>query len=238
MYIEGVIELMSDQKRKGGVIKIIAVVGVLAIVFVIANQLGLVGRLKNVGVMQEWFQELGFIGYAVYVVIYILVAVFMFPASAITIVAGITFGSILGGILALVGATIGSAVAFIIARYVARDTIVNKFGTNPIFRKIENGVRENGTSFLILTRLIPLFPFNIQNYAYGVTPMKLSTFVFVSLVTMAPGAFVYAFMAGEIVAHGISVKLLIQFAAAGLILFGVSLIPKYIVRKKGIKIAQ
>ena len=228
---------MAENKQKSGLIKIIATVAIFAIVFVIANQLGLVDKLKNVKVLQEWFQGLGFLGYVAYILIYIVVAVFMFPASAITIAAGITFGSVLGGILALVGATIGAAVAFVIAKYVARDTIVNKFGVNPIFKKIENGVKENGTSFLILTRLVPLFPYNIQNYAYGVTPMKLSTFVLISLITMAPGAFIYAFMAGEIVANGISVKLLVQFAAAGLILFGVSLIPKFISRKKGIELS-
>ena len=234
-YIKGGLKIMADRKQKGGVIKITAVAAVLVIVFILANQLGFVGKLKNIGALQEWFQGLGFIGYAVYLAIYVIVAVFMFPASAITIVAGITFGSVLGGILALLGATIGAAAAFIIAKYVARDAIVNKFGRNPIFKKIENGVKENGTSFLILTRLVPLFPYNIQNYAYGVTPMKLSTFIFVSLATMAPGAFIYAFMAGEIVTKGISVRLLIQFAAAGLILFGVSLIPKLITRKKVIK---
>lgn len=228
---------MESKNPKGGLIKIITTLALFAIVFVIANQLGLVDKLKNVKVLQEWFQGLGLKGYAAYILLYIAVAVFMFPASAITIAAGITFGSVIGGILALVGATIGAAVAFAIAKYVARDSIVNKFGVNPIFKKIEDGVRENGTSFLILTRLVPLFPYNIQNYAYGVTPMKLSTFVLISLITMAPGAFIYAFMAGEICTNGISMKLLVQFAAAGLILFGVSLIPKFISRKKGINLS-
>ncbi len=68
--------------------------------------------------------------------------------------------------------------------------------------------------------------------------MKLSTFAMVSLVTMAPGAFIYAYMAGEIVTHGVSLNLLLQFAAAGFILFGISFIPKYIARKQGINIGK
>jgi len=158
------------------------------------------------------------------------------PASAVTIVAGITFGSVLGGVLALVSATIGACVAFLIAKYVARDTIIAKFGKNPLFKRIEEGVEQNGASFLILTRLVPVFPYNIQNYAYGLTSMKLSTFALVSFITMAPGAFIYAYIAGEIVAHGVSLRLLLQFTVAGLVLFGVSLIPKYIAKKKGITI--
>lgn len=227
---------MSDTKQKGGLGKIVVIVATIALVLVVANQFGLIDKLKDVEGLQAWFQRLGLIGYIAYILLYILIAIFMLPASAITIVAGITFGSVVGGLLALVGATIGGTIAFLIAKYVARDTIVNKFGNNPIFKKIEKGVAENGTSFLILTRLVPVFPYNIQNYAYGVTSMKVVTFAIVSFITMAPGAFIYAYMAGEIVTNGFSGKLLIQFAVAGLILFAVSLIPKYIAKKKGINI--
>jgi uncharacterized membrane protein YdjX (TVP38/TMEM64 family) len=227
---------MSAKNTKGSMAKIIGLAVLIVVVFVLSNQFELVNKLKDIKGLQTWFQGLGVVGYIVYIFVYILVAVFMFPASAIAIVAGITFGSVTGALLALTGATIGACVAFIIAKYVARDVIVNKFGENPIFKKIEKGVAVNGTSFLILTRLVPLFPYNIQNYAYGVTQMNVVTFGLVSLVTMAPGAFIYAFMAGEIATNGFSVKLLIQFAAAGLILFIVSLIPKYLAKKKGISI--
>jgi len=202
----------------------------------LANHFGLVEGLRDIEGMQQWFLDLGFVGFAVYLLLYIAVAVFMLPASAVTIVAGITFGSVLGGVLALVSATIGACVAFLIAKYVARDTIIAKFGKNPLFKRIEEGVEQNGASFLILTRLVPVFPYNIQNYAYGLTSMKLSTFALVSFITMAPGAFIYAYIAGEIVTHGVSLRLLLQFTVAGLVLFGVSLIPKYIAKKKGITI--
>lgn len=226
---------MSDKKQNSGLGKILAIVAVIVLVFIVANKFGLIDKLKDVKGLQAWFQGLGLMGYIVYILLFIVIAIFMLPASALTIVAGITFGSITGGFLALIGATIGGTVAFLLAKYVARDTIVNKFGSNVIFKKIEKGVAENGTSFLILTRLVPVFPYNIQNYAYGVTSMNVGTFAFVSLITMAPGAFIYAYMAGEIVTNGFSTKLLVQFALAGLILFVVSLIPKYIAKKKGIK---
>jgi len=227
-----------EEKKKGGFGKIIIIVVAIAAVFFIANRLGWTERLKDIPAMQAWFQSLGIVGYAVFVLLYILVAVFMLPASVFTIIAGITFGSVIGAILALVGATIGATIAFIIARYFARDAIVNKFKDNAIFAKIENGVKQNGVSFLILTRLVPIFPYNVQNYAYGITPIRLLTFSGVSFITMAPGAFIYAYMAGEIVANGFSIKLMIEFAVAGIILFLVSLIPKYIAKKKGINLNE
>jgi len=228
---------MSEEKKKGGgLVKILIAVAVIAVVFFLANHFGLTGMLTDVPAMQAWFQGLGMVGYLVFILIYILVAVFMLPAFAITLVAGVTFGPIIGAILALLGATAGAMVAFLVARFIARDSIVNKFGDSPIFKKIEKGFAENGTSFLILTRLVPVFPYNLQNYVYGITAISFATFSLVSLVTMAPGAFIYAFMAGQIVTEGPSVMLMVQFAAAGALLFLVSLIPKYIAKKKGINL--
>jgi len=227
---------MQNKTRQSGLPRLVLALAVLVAAVLLANHFGLVEGLRDIEGMQQWFLDLGFVGFAVYLLLYIAVAVFMLPASAVTIVAGITFGSVLGGVLALVSATIGACVAFLIAKYVARDTIIAKFGKNPLFKRIEEGVEQNGASFLILTRLVPVFPYNIQNYAYGLTSMKLSTFALVSFITMAPGAFIYAYIAGEIVAHGVSLRLLLQFTVAGLVLFGVSLIPKYIAKKKGITI--
>ena len=218
--------------------KIIIAVAVIATVAITAHFTGLTEymQLENVHAAQEWIEGFGFVGYIIFIALFVLVAVFMLPAFFFTILAGAAFGPVLGSILALIGATIGAGVAFIVARYVARDTIVNKFENNPFFKKIDDGLRENGVSFLILTRLVPLFPYNVQNYVYGLTPIKLSTFVLVSLICMAPGAFVYAFMAGIVIEHGITPMLFVYFAGAGIILFLVSLIPKYIAKKKGIKI--
>jgi len=228
----------KPAKKKGGLIKIIIAVVVIAAVVVVAYLTGLVEYLSldNVGVMQDWIDGFGFLGYIIFVLLYIVAAVFMLPGSVLTIVAGLAFGPWLGAALALIGATIGATVAFIVARYVARDSIVGKFGNSPLFRKIDDGLKQNGVSFLILTRLVPAFPYNVQNYIYGLTPIKLLTYMLVSLITMAPGACIYAILAGQIAENGFTLDLMLYFAGAGIILFLVSLIPKYIAKKKGIKI--
>ena len=226
----------NTEKKKGGIGKIVIAVLVIAAVFFAANHFGLTDMIQDFEAMQAWFQGLGVIAYIAFILIFIIAAVFMLPAAPLTIIAGITFGSITGGLLALVAATVGAAVAFIVARYVARDMILNKFKDNKLFKKIDDGFQANGVSFLILTRLVPVFPYNIQNYVYGLTAINFITYVAVTFVTMAPGAFIYAFMAGQIVAEGFSVSLMVQFAAAGVVLFLVSLIPKYIAKKKGINL--
>ncbi len=230
---------MNEQNTKNKsafAIKIVIALAIIGAVVFALYQFGVIEFLTDIEALQAWFAELGIIGYVAYILLYVVVAVFMIPGSAFTIVAGITFGPVLGGILALVGGTVGATVAFIISKYIARGFIVKKFENNLIFKKIEKGFEENGTSFLILTRLVPAFPYNVQNYAYGITSVSVLQFAVVSFITMAPGAFIYAFLAGEIATNGMSVTLLIQFAVAGVVLFLVSLIPKYIAKKKNIQI--
>lgn len=224
-----------DKVNKSRLFKIIMWITIITgIIFI--YKLGLVNRLKDIKQMQLWFNSLGASGYLMFIVIYTLSSVFMLPGSILTIVAGIAFGPITGAVLALIGATCGATMSFLISKYLIRDIVKAKLGDNSIYKKIDEGFEQNGYNFLILTRLVPVFPFNLQNYAYGLTSIKTFTYIFWSLICMIPGAFIYAYMAGEIAARGISVKILIEFTIAGVVLFIVSLIPKYIAKKRGINI--
>ncbi len=224
----------KSDKKSSDTKKLLLAVLVIAVGFFIAWKTGVVDKLKDVQAMQAFFKSFGIWGYFVFILVYIASCVFMLPGSMLTIVAGIAFGPIAGGVVSLIGAAFGATAAFLVSKYVARGMIEDKIGQNEMFKKIDDGVEKNGTSFLILTRLVPVFPFSFQNYAYGLTKIKLGTYFIVSLICMAPGAFIYAYMAGEIVTNGFSAGLLVKFAAAGIILFLISLIPKYIAKKKGI----
>ncbi|EEZ00193.1 TVP38/TMEM64 family protein [Vibrio mimicus] len=219
-------------------LKLAILAAVIGLVLFAAKQTGILEIITDIKSLQNWIAGFGFWGYFVFVATFVFACVFLLPGSAFTIVAGIVFGPIKGGILALFSATLGAVAAFVVARFLLRNTIMKKFGDNPIFKKIDQGVAQNGTSFLILTRLVPVFPFSLQNYAYGLTSLNLGTYAIVSLLTMAPGAFIFAYMAGDIATNGVSAMLLVKFAAAGLVLFGMSLIPKYIAKKKGINMAE
>ena len=218
------------------ILKFVIIAAVLGLAFFGIKASGLLELMKDYDKFKAFIEGFGALGYVIYIAIYVLIAVFSIPATIPTIVAGIVFGSVKGGILSLIGATIGATAAFLVARYIARDMIVSKFGSNPVFQKIEAGVEKNGRDFLILTRLVPIFPYNLQNYAYGVTSLNVVTFAVVSLITMAPGSFIYAYMAGDIVENGVTLGLFIKLLIAGVILFGVSQIPKIFAKKKGIEI--
>lgn len=198
----------------------------------------LLGLLGDVESLQAWIASFGLLGYIVFMLIYVAACVFMLPGSALTVTAGIVFGPVTGGVVALISGTLGASMAFLVARFVIRDAIVRRFGENPVFQKIDDGVAQNGLSFLLLTRLVPIFPFNVQNYAYGLTSLKLVPYTLITLVTMAPITFIFAYTAGDIATNGVSAALLVKLGIAGILLSALSQLPRLIARRRGIDMDQ
>ncbi len=123
---------------------------------------------------------------------------FFLPGLPITIAGGLVFGAVWGTVWTTVGANLGAAAAFLVGRYLARGMVERRIATSDGLRRIDAGVRRHGWRMLLITRLVPIFPFNLQNYVYGLTDIKLSTFVLVSLPAMLPGTIAYNFAAGAI----------------------------------------
>ncbi len=216
---------------------LLLIVGLLAIAGVLYTS-GAFNTISDYASFRKLIESTGVLGYAIYIGVYIIAAVFSVPASIITISAGLIFGPVLGAFLSLTGATVGGTCAFLIARYIARDAIIKRFGHLAIVKKIEDGVKKNGKDFLIFTRLVPFFPYTIQNYAYGLTSMSLLTFFVVSYITMAPGSFIYAYMAGDIAENGVRPSLFIKLAVAGIVLFLLSQLPKIFAKRKHIDMSD
>lgn len=211
--------------------KILIFAVILLAGFSLASYFGLTDLLTNFQQLRHCLESFGWWGYGVFVLLSIVVAVFMLPGQLLAIVGGIIYGGVVGGALTVIGASVGATISFIIGKYVARDYVVKKFKHNEVFKKIEHGVAENGVSFLIFTRLVPIFPYAIQSYAYALTPMTVRKFSVISFLTMLPASFIYAFMASEIVRRGVSWTLLAELSLAGLLLALLSFLPKKISKK-------
>lgn len=149
-----------------------------------------------------WVQTHGALAGLAFAALYALLTVLMLPGSVLTIASGAIFGPVLGVIYSLTGATLGAALAFLIARYIARDAVKARAG--PQLTALMQGIQQDGWRFIALLRLVPLFPFNLVNYASGVTPIKLWTYTWASFVFMTPGAiaYVYVGVAGHAAAQG------------------------------------
>ena len=140
-----------------------------------------------------WVDGLGAVGAIAFIIIYIIAAVAFLPGSILTLGAGVVFGVGLGSIYVFIGATIGATLAFLVGRYFARGWVANKIAGNPKFKAIDEAVGREGLKIVLLTRLSPIFPFNLLNYAYGVTGVSLKDYVIGSL-GMIPGTIMYVYI--------------------------------------------
>ena len=110
------------------------------------------------------------------------------PGAAFALIAGLLFEPLTGTLLCLVAATLGAVLAFISARYFLRDSVKPMLEKSLILKKfLFDDVQHSGVVLLMITRLVPLFPFNLQNFAYGLTDIKLITYTLYTFLFMIPG---------------------------------------------------
>ncbi len=141
----------------------------------------------------EWVGSLGTIGALAFIGIYIVATVAFLPGSILTLGAGIVFGVWLGALYVFIGATIGATAAFLVGRYLARDWVAKKIADHDNFSAIDRAVGKEGLKIVLLTRLSPIFPFNLLNYAFGLTGVSIKDYVIGSL-GMIPGTIMYVYI--------------------------------------------
>jgi len=142
--------------------------------------------------LELWVADFGAAGPLVFMLIYAVGAVLFLPGSVITLVGGALFGPAWGSLYNLTGATLGATLAFLIARYLAGNWVEQKSGGR--IKQLKNGVEAEGWRFVAFVRLVPLFPFNVLNYALGLTRIRLSHYVIASYLCMLPGALAYTYL--------------------------------------------
>lgn len=214
---------------KKSIIKILITVGIVAVVYLMLRYYGVTDeiRLENVPKIKTWVASFGKIAPFIYIGLYLVSTVFFLPGSPVTVLAGFVFGPLWGVFYASVASIISVSIAFLIARYVARDLVEGWVKDNAQFRKIDEQVEEQGWRILMFTRLVPIFPFNLQNYAYGLTSIRFSTYVLVSAIFMLPGTAVFVQLGGAFVSgEGNIWKTLLYLGVAGVLMVLLSLIPK------------
>jgi uncharacterized membrane protein YdjX (TVP38/TMEM64 family) len=141
----------------------------------------------------EHIQGLGALGAIAFIALYIIATVAFLPGSILTLGAGVVFGVAQGFLYVFVGATLGATLAFLMGRYGARSWISKKIEGNQKFKAIDEAIGKEGFKIVFLIRLSPVFPFNLTNYALGITQVSLRDFFFGS-VGMIPGTIMYVYI--------------------------------------------
>ena len=127
-----------------------------------------------------------------FILIYALGTVLFLPGSVLTLAGGALFGPLWGTLYNLAGATLGASLAFLVARYLAGDWVEQRASGR--LRRLKQGVEQEGWRFVAFVRLVPLFPFNLLNYALGLTRIRLLDYALASFIFMAPGALAYTYL--------------------------------------------
>ena len=149
-----------------------------------------------------WVKGLGAIGVLAYILIYNLATVLFIPGSLLTLGGGAIYGVVWGSIYVFIAATLGATLAFLIGRYVAQDWVSKKIEGNVTFKAISSAVAQDGFKIVLLTRLSPIFPFTLLNYAFGVTQVSIRDYILGS-IGMVPGTILYVYLgslAGDLTA--------------------------------------
>jgi uncharacterized membrane protein YdjX (TVP38/TMEM64 family) len=167
--------------------KPVLLIVIIAVLFIVVN---LYGFGRNIEELQSWIRSLGLWGPAAFFFIYLGAVIITIPGTILGVIAGALFGSVEGVTLISIASTVGASLTFLIARYFARDTVARWLSKNETMRRLDQLTEDQGFIIVGITRLIPLFPFTLLNYGFGLTKVSFKTYVFWSWLCMIPGTII------------------------------------------------
>jgi uncharacterized membrane protein YdjX (TVP38/TMEM64 family) len=177
----------------------------------------------------DWVGTLGLWGPVLFILIYGAACVLLIPGSVLTLGAGALFGVVRGSIYVSIASLVGATAAFLVGRYLARDWVAKKVAGNPKFNAIDEAVARDGWKIVGLTRLSPVFPFVLLNYAFGLTRVSLRDYVLASWIGMMPGTVMYVYL-GSLAQVGAGQNTPLKWLIQGLGLVAAVLVTLYVTR--------
>ncbi len=141
----------------------------------------------------SWIQVNPGISWLIFILLYVAATVLLFPAVLLTLAAGALFGVVKGSILVSIASIIGAALAFIVGKTVAREQAQRFVKKMPKFMALNKAIEKKGFVVVLLTRLSPVFPFVLQNYAYSLTSINFRNYFIASWIGMLPGTVMYVY---------------------------------------------
>ena len=176
--------------------KIIIFIGLILVILILNYMFGwsaYISNMDNLVFLEQMVQENIWLAAGIYMILTIIGCVVLaLPGITFAILAGLLFGPVLGTIFCSLATTVGAVLAFLAGRFFLKDSIKPVAKKNKYLKKmLFDGSGRNDIFILMITRLVPLFPYNLQNFAYGVTDIKFSTYTVCSLLFMLPGTAMY-----------------------------------------------
>lgn len=183
------------QPRTKNIFKLALFLLFLAAVGIFSHSAGL-GRYLEEERLQNWVRGLGVAGPLVYILLFTLAPSLLFPALPITLAGGVVFGPVWGLVYASIGSTLGAGVAFLVSRFFAGNQVRELLGSRLL--PIDEGVKKKGWMYVATARLIPIFPYNLLNYAFGLTRIGFYEYLLTSWICMLPGTAAYVLFSSSL----------------------------------------
>ena len=201
----------TTNKKKKGMIKLIVFILIVLLIAALNHYYG----WSDIFSGDDWYGNLqqmvktNFLQAAlIYIVVMVIASVVLaVPGVTFAIIAGAIFGPWWGTLLCVLSATLGAIAAFLVGRFFLQDSLRDQIVKNRyINRLLFDKSTKNEMMVLMITRLVPLFPYNLQNFAYGITDISLGKYSLGTFVFMIPGVAMYT--VGTYALTGASNKLL------------------------------
>jgi len=212
----------GENKVAGGTFKRIAVLAVL-IAVIVALRMGDASQYLEQENLRIFIEGHGALAPIIYMLTYSIAPALFLPGLPITIVGGILFGPFWGVLYSITGATTGACIAFLVSRYMGRGWIEAKLRSSK-WKKLDTMVEEHGWKAVAFTRLIPLFPFNLLNYAFGLTRIKFAHYAVTSFICMLPACIAFIVFSSSLL-EVFKGNVTPSFIIGILLIVGVSSIP-------------
>lgn len=178
--------------------RFVRVTGLLVLTSAIGAGAVLLPLQQYLGDLLRLAQAVGAWGPLVLAAAYVPACLFFVPGTLLTLGAGFAFGVVRGTIAVSIGSVLGASAAFLTGRTLARDLIEERISRTARFRAIDQAVAHAGFKIVLLTRLSPFLPFNLLNYAFGLTRARFRDFVLASWIGMLPGTVMYVYLGSAV----------------------------------------
>jgi len=179
----------AERQKKSSVGRFLLFLFFLAAV-IAAVKVGGLSRYLEQETLQTWIGSYGVLAPVIYVLFYATAPALFLPGLPITVAGGILFGPFWGVFYAIIGATAGACLAFLVSRYLAREWVEGRL-KSPRWKRLDDDVEKHGWKVVAFTRLIPLFPFSLLNYAFGLTNIRFWQYAVTSFLFMLPACIAY-----------------------------------------------
>jgi uncharacterized membrane protein YdjX (TVP38/TMEM64 family) len=221
----------SSSRRPAAWWRLFTLAALVIVLAVVVHRVGggdLLHR-EGLGRLRHWVEALGVLGPPAFVGCYILTAVAFVPALPMSVLAGLLFGPFWGTVWASIGATLGACSSFLLARYAARDLVERWVAASPALERLDGATARHGFRLVMITRLVPFVPYNVQNYVYGVTAIRFVPYTITSWICMLPSTAAFTVAGGALSEGGWDTRRILPWLAlAAVLAILVSLVPRWL----------